>query len=420
MKTKYISALILSTALFFGCQDKSANTPESVEPQQVSSKEIPEISLDEAPVMPSLEPAKIGDPAKDLHISEWVKGDAVSVTDKQNIYVVEFWATWCGPCKASIPHLTELRKKYADKQVFFVGVSSEDADTVKPFVKEMGDSMDYHVAVDKGNKTYEDYMLAFGEEGIPTAFVINKDGKIVWHGHPMDGLESTLDSILDGSFNLQKLIDEKNLEAEMDRLAFLMVNNDSEAETLSEELLKKAIGNKDGLTYLLGVAYTAMNEAYFNKILDELAKLPEMDEIFVTSRKLTFYTRLYGKSLLENDDDAAQRISKTLLECADKSDASSLITASYLLANLVKTEENCATALSLLDLADKKLEKDADSVPTDYIRGIMKIRIGKNEEGNTLINKGLEQVKDPEVKEFLQAMVKEITSEESDSPEPIE
>ena len=69
--------------------------------------------------------AKLGDPAAPLSIKEWVKGKPVDVKDGKNIYVVEFWATWCGPCRTSIPHLTELQKKFKDKGVVFVGVSDE-------------------------------------------------------------------------------------------------------------------------------------------------------------------------------------------------------------------------------------------------------------------------------------------------------
>jgi len=67
---------------------------------------------------PTLKP---GDAAPALQVKQWVKGDAVKGFAKDKIYVVEFWATWCGPCKASIPHLTELAKSHKD--VTFVGVS---------------------------------------------------------------------------------------------------------------------------------------------------------------------------------------------------------------------------------------------------------------------------------------------------------
>src|SRR5205807_3002075 len=91
----------------------------------------------------------IGDPPPAMAVSSWVKGDKVESFEPGKTYVVEFWATWCGPCRTSIPHLTELQKKYRDR-VKFIGVSvfEHDAKGVEPFVKEMGDKMDYSVALD--------------------------------------------------------------------------------------------------------------------------------------------------------------------------------------------------------------------------------------------------------------------------------
>src|SRR5687767_13027650 len=88
---------------------------------------------------------ELGDPAPELQIAKWVKGEPVKEFEKGKVYVVEFWATWCGPCRTSIPHLTEMQKKYEDK-VVFIGVSDEDAETVAPFVDKMGDEMAYRVA----------------------------------------------------------------------------------------------------------------------------------------------------------------------------------------------------------------------------------------------------------------------------------
>ena len=92
----------------------------------------------------------IGDEAPAISVSQWVKGDPVDRLDPNKTYVVEFWATWCGPCRVSIPHLTELQKKYKDKGVTIIGVSvwSRIRDAVAPFVEQMGDKMDYTVAID--------------------------------------------------------------------------------------------------------------------------------------------------------------------------------------------------------------------------------------------------------------------------------
>ena len=151
----------------------------------------------------------IGDLAPPLTVSGWVKGEKVDRLDPGKTYVVEFWATWCGPCRVSIPHLTELARKYKGRGVTFIGVDvwERDRGRVKPFVEEMGDQMDYAVALDdvpeKGDPhdgaMAKGWMNAAEEDGIPTAFVV-RGGKITWIGHPMD-LDSPLARIVDGTWD---------------------------------------------------------------------------------------------------------------------------------------------------------------------------------------------------------------------------
>lgn len=147
---------------------------------------------------------ELGQAAPALKISEWVKGKAVDLKEGKgkNVYVVEFWATWCPPCRASIPHLTELQAKYKDKNVVFIGVSDEEVGTVKKFVDKMGDKMAYTVAIDDEKETSKGYMQEFGIRGIPHAFIVDRDGKIAWHTHPMDpSFEKALDKVVSGKFD---------------------------------------------------------------------------------------------------------------------------------------------------------------------------------------------------------------------------
>ena len=66
---------------------------------------------------------EMGDPAPEIQIKGWVKGDAVKLSELKGkkVVVLEFWATWCGPCIKGIPHLTELQEQYKD-DVVVIGV----------------------------------------------------------------------------------------------------------------------------------------------------------------------------------------------------------------------------------------------------------------------------------------------------------
>lgn len=145
----------------------------------------------------------IGDPAPSLQIAHWVKGSPVDGFETGRVYVVEFWATWCGPCKESIPHLTELAHQFQDKVTFIgVDVMEQDTNTVVKFVHREGGKMDYHVAIDRPEGVMADtWLKAAGQNGIPSAFVVDGAGRIAWIGHPMDSLDKTLDQVLAGTWD---------------------------------------------------------------------------------------------------------------------------------------------------------------------------------------------------------------------------
>jgi thiol-disulfide isomerase/thioredoxin len=141
-------------------------------------------------------PLGVGSPAPKIEVQEFIKGEPVNYFESGKIYVVEFWATWCPPCRTSIPHLTEMQKKYKDVVFIGVSVSEQNWNGVKPFVEQMGEKMDYRVAMDgRAGKMSKNWMQAAAQNGIPTAFIVSGEGKIAWIGHPMQ-MEKRLGEIV--------------------------------------------------------------------------------------------------------------------------------------------------------------------------------------------------------------------------------
>jgi thiol-disulfide isomerase/thioredoxin len=148
----------------------------------------------------------IGSSAPELSIAKFVKGDSVDNFEEGQVYVVEFWATWCGPCIAAFPHLSEIQAHYGD-DVRFVGVNvwerekgQERIDKVEEFVAKQGDRMSYTVAVEDGTSMADNWMKPAGQGGIPAAFIVDGNAKIAWVGHPGE-IEEPLKAVVAGNFD---------------------------------------------------------------------------------------------------------------------------------------------------------------------------------------------------------------------------
>ncbi|HVS11778.1 MAG TPA: redoxin family protein [Planctomycetota bacterium] len=150
---------------------------------------------------------KPGDPAPALSIETWVKGQPVASFEKGKVYLVEFWATWCGPCIVQMPHLSQIQREHGPKGVTVIGVTSEDPrnslEDVKEMVAAKGDGMGYTVAWDSGRKTNDAWMKAAGQGGIPCSFLVDGEGRIAYIGHPML-LDEPVEEVLAGTWDIEK------------------------------------------------------------------------------------------------------------------------------------------------------------------------------------------------------------------------
>ena len=164
------------------------------------------------PVAADAKPERLvtGMDAPPLSVQEFIKGDAIDGFKDGQVYVVEFWSTWCGPCIRAFPHLSELQKQYGDR-VTIIGVNiwerPYDDGTlakVKAKVEQQGEKMAYTVAYDGPEKKSDKaWMAAAGRNGIPSAFIVDQKGKVAWMGHPMQ-LDPVLEKVVAGAWNLDE------------------------------------------------------------------------------------------------------------------------------------------------------------------------------------------------------------------------
>jgi thiol-disulfide isomerase/thioredoxin len=154
---------------------------------------------------------KIGDPAPPLSITKWLNGPEVKGFAPGNVYVLDFWATWCGPCIKMMPHLAELSAEHKGEGLVVIPVTTADKrnplKAIEEFVKKRGPKLGLTFAVDETQSMDESYMIASGSDALPTTFVIDKAGKVAFIGHPMQ-LDDVLPKVLAGTWRGQADIEE--------------------------------------------------------------------------------------------------------------------------------------------------------------------------------------------------------------------
>lgn len=164
----------------------------------------------EAKVLEASSAAKlaVGSGAPVFKPAMWIQGEPVTAFQKDHIYLIECWATWCGPCVAAIPHVNALHQKFQDQGLVVIGlnVMEDDVTAVESFVNKQGDRMSYRVAFDGGGKSGEfarNWLMAAGANGIPHTFVV-RENKLCWQGNPKALSEDMVSAMLAGTFDAGK------------------------------------------------------------------------------------------------------------------------------------------------------------------------------------------------------------------------
>ncbi|WP_443939202.1 TlpA family protein disulfide reductase [Pedobacter sp. MW01-1-1] len=280
----------------------------------------------------------LGDPAPSLAIAKWLKGDSIGSLNDSKVSVVEFWATWCGPCILGMPHLSQLAKQYP--AVSFIGVdASEHTDNmpkVKQFVEVAKDMMAYNVAyaTPKGPMS-TNWLHATGQRGIPVAFVIDKKGRIGWMGHPLMGLSEALalatqnKLTVDAAQAINKKwqanqVEGKSIDAELKTA--LKGNKVDEALKLNDQLLERwpfMIAIASGKKYAL---LTAKNPKAAREFGEYLLKHESNAPVLLKSVAQTIFygsdARVLGEIKVKitgmPDLDLAKKLINQALTCSEE------------------------------------------------------------------------------------------------------
>jgi cytochrome c biogenesis protein CcmG/thiol:disulfide interchange protein DsbE len=120
-----------------------------------------------------------GKKSPEFSVATWLTAEP---DRKGKVVLIDFWATWCPPCRKSIPELNDLQEQFKDDLVV-IGISDEAEATVKQFMTST--KMNYTVALDPEKKMNR----AVHVEGIPHVLIISTDGIVRWQGFPLSGEE---------------------------------------------------------------------------------------------------------------------------------------------------------------------------------------------------------------------------------------
>jgi len=239
------------------------------------------LAQDEAPP-PALLPGSEVSPDA-LASSDWIQGAAPAKWEQDKLYLIECWATWCGPCIAAIPHVNGLHKEFAKKGVRVCGMNvwEEGRDKIAGFVKDQGDKMSYPVAYTGPDSAFEKgWLKAAGVRGIPHTFVV-KNGKLLFTTDLMQLDGEMVTALLEGGEAEAAVVEKfRQAAATKEKSSGLLANFRDAMRAKDHDAMRAAVADMEKLdgqaTFLpemkLDLAISTEDWETAGRIVDDLAK----------------------------------------------------------------------------------------------------------------------------------------------------
>lgn len=337
-----------------------------------------------------------GSDAPPINVLAWLKGDALQNYQPGKIYIIEFTASHCVPCRAAAKHLTELSERYKGEVTvagICVGENGDEPDLtdvsylprVKDFVNKMGDRMGYNVAVDGPEQTMRNtWLKAAGREGIPVAFVIDKNARISWIGHPLSGdMEKVIDDLLSDKVydRFRDKVNDSDFEANLRRACY---KNDYKSAVLLVDSQIKQQPNTNWWRYRKFEVMLQFNEPeaykYAWHLLHNECKNEEAILLYI-ARLITHNSPHSKIKLLSPDYRLAIAVTKRGYEVAQEN----MMKARYLhllAETFIKTGDRKSAVLSLRNAIDTMAVYDKSDVQAREFLSVCQSLLKKYQEAD--------------------------------------
>lgn len=320
-------------------KEKKTNAPE---------QDLPSLSLDGLPGV-------------------WLQGTQVKEWEKDKVYIFEFWATWCGPCLAAMPHMEQLHQAFkGNPRLQVIGVNVMDRkspEALKEFLKNRPSPLTYTMAVDvDGKKTREKWLTPLDVGGIPHAFAV-KNGKLIWRGHPGKLSEEIMRAMLKPDFSAASLPpDNSNAGAHAWKLyrqaaekvgEFARKGGKTEAQAFLKQLNDSGQFQQDQVIQLKMIPFIVLAE--LGKFQEAQAVLDGLCKEYPDNYRVQINvagTLLEGKSVPGGEMDAAlvERCLNRCIEISRKNNKEASLPW-RLMANLREQQGNMKEALQNMEKA---------------------------------------------------------------------